>query len=91
MLGSQNQQAARETGWSVSIGNLFNEIDGLKNGLGILATRIEPLLNMAAEQPKNPGAPRPPKPKALEEIDNATARIVELRETVQEMIGRIEI
>jgi len=61
-------QAVKETGWSVSMGNLFNEIEELKNRIGILATRVEPFLNMTGEQQKNPSAPRPPKPKALEEM-----------------------
>ncbi len=86
-----NQQTVRETGWSVSIGSLYGELEELKSRLGILATRIEPLLNMNAESAKNASVPRTPKPKALEEIDNATARVVELRQCIVEMIERIEI
>lgn len=93
MLGQTGAtQQVKETGWSRATSNLSVEIEQLKETIGILAQRIEPLFcpEIPADVSNKP-TPTNPTAKAILEIDNFTYRIIELRKIVQEMLDRLEI
>lgn len=81
----------KETGFSRAIGNLNNEVDQLKDNLGVLAQRIEPLFSSEIAAQKTQNLPMPPKAKAILDIDEVSNRITELRCAISEMLQRLEI
>ena len=92
MQGCCEPGALKQTGWSSSITELNHQIEQLKERIGVLASRLEPLF--CPEQMTNnktPGEPTPPKAQAILEIDSASYRIKELREIINEMTQRLEI
>ena len=83
----------KQTGWSSAMCELDSQIGGLKERVGILASRIEPLF--CPEQPTicadKPVQPNPPKAKVILEIDSACYRILEIKTIINGMIQRLEI
>jgi hypothetical protein len=82
----------KETGWGKSMGNLSNNLGGLKDRVELLVSRIDAILTPNQPcTPKPPAQPMPPIAKALHEIDIIAVRIDELKNLVDDTIIRLEI
>ena len=92
MIGNCESVETKETGWSKAIKELSNQIDRLRERVGVLSNRLEPLFcPEQSAKPESPTSPAPLKASAIIEIDSASFRIKELREMINEMLQKIEI
>ena len=91
-MSPQAGQEVKQTGFGSSICELNHQVELLTERLGVMYSRIEPLLN-PQQKAVNPNQKQPtcPKPTAIIEIDSVSEKLEQIRITLDECIARLEI